>query len=272
MMSLDTPQREKPVGTQEWYDFIGEFADAFPGMHLGGEDATHELLAMCRVGSESQVLDAGCGAGYTACLIAREYGAEVQGVDLSEAMIAQAKQRAHRQGLADRIQFRVADLACLPFEDDSFDIVIGESILIPLPGDKKRALVEMVRVVRPGGRIGINESTVDPLAPPEFMALLAEHPAIHGPLTPQALRDLFEASGLRVAEIKTETADVDTPSAIRQLGCRGLLSFMVRAYPKILFKLLRDARFRKASRIDDQVTKRGRQHLGYTLIAGQKPG
>jgi cyclopropane fatty-acyl-phospholipid synthase-like methyltransferase len=107
MMSLDTPGREKPVGTQEWYDFIGEFADAFPGMYLGGEDATHELMAMCRVDSESQVLDADCGAGYTACLIAREYGAEVHGVDLCEAMIVQARQRAHRHRLVDRIRFRV---------------------------------------------------------------------------------------------------------------------------------------------------------------------
>jgi hypothetical protein len=46
---------------------------------------------------------------------------------------------------------------------------------------------------------------------------------------------------------------------------------MVRVDPKILLKLLRDAWFRKASRIDDAVTKRGKQYIGYALIVGQKP-
>jgi hypothetical protein len=51
-----------------------------------------------------------------------------------------------------------------------------------------------------------------------------------------------------------------------------LLSFMIRVYPKILLKLLHDARFRKASSIDDRITKQGKQYMGYTLIVGQKPG
>jgi hypothetical protein len=46
---------------------------------------------------------------------------------------------------------------------------------------------------------------------------------------------------------------------------------MVRVYPKILRKLLRDARFREASRVDDQITKGGKPYMGYTLIVGQKP-
>jgi hypothetical protein len=56
------------------------------------------------------------------------------------------------------------------------------------------------------------------------------------------------------------------------MGLAGLLAFMVRVYPKILLQLLRDERFRKARRIDDQVTKQGRQHLGCTWIVAQKPG
>lgn len=70
----------------------------------------------------------------------------------------------------------------------------------------------------------------------------------------------------------TEAKNVEAPSVLKAMGLRGLVSFMIRVYPKILLKLLRDARFRKAARIDDAVTKRGKQYMGYTLIVGQKPG
>jgi hypothetical protein len=65
---------------------------------------------------------------------------------------------------------------------------------------------------------------------------------------------------------------VDAPSALKEMGLRGLLSFMIRVYPKVLLKLLRDARFRKAAGIDGKITKRSKQYMGYTLIVGRKPG
>lgn len=262
---------QKPVGTREWYDFIGQLAGALPGMHLGGQDATHALLEMCQLDATSRVLDVGCGPGNTACFIAEQYGSRVHGIDISEVMIAKAEERARRQGLMDKVEFRVADAFHLSFEDGMFDVVIVESVLTPLPGDKKQALTEMVRVVRPGGRIGANESTVDPSAPPELLALFAEHPAIHGYFTPQTLRRLFEESGLQVVQM-TEVKNVETPSVLKAMGLRGLLSFMIGVYPKVLLKLLRDARFRKAASIDDKITKCSKPYMGYTLIVGQKPG
>lgn len=270
-MSEKNETSQKPVGTREWYDFIGLLADTLPGVHMGGQSATGALLDMCRLDATSQVLDVGCGPGNTACLIAEQYGSQVWGIDLSEIMIAKATERARRQGLLDRVEFRVADAFQLPFEDDRFDVAIVESVLTPLPGDKKQALAEMVRVVRPGGRIGVNETTVDPSAPPELLALFDQHPAIHGCFTPQALRGLFEESGLEVIQM-TEAKNVDAPSVVKEIGLGGLLSFMIRVYPKILLKLLRDARFRTAARIDDGVTKYGKQYMGYTLIVGQRPG
>ena len=270
-MTDDKVGRQKPIGTREWYDFVGQLADGLPGMHLGGQDATQRLLDMCHLGATSKVLDVGCGGGNTACLIAQQYGSRVQGIDISEVMVAKAEQRARRQGLEDMVEFRVADAFDLPFEDDTFDVVIIESVLTPLPGDKGKALEEMARVVRPGGRIGANETTVDPSAPEEWLALLDEHPAMYGTFTAQTLRSLFEESGLHVVEM-VEAQYVDAPKALQEMGLGGILSFMFRAYPKILLKLLRDARIREAGRIDDQMTKRGKDYMGYVLIVGRKPG
>ncbi|MGD8245002.1 MAG: class I SAM-dependent methyltransferase [Anaerolineae bacterium] len=99
----------KSIGTREWYDFVGQLADGLPGIHLGGQEATQKLLDMCRLDATSRVLDVGCGGGNTACLIAQQYGSRVQGIDVSEVMIAKAKQRARRLRLEDRVEFRVAD-------------------------------------------------------------------------------------------------------------------------------------------------------------------
>lgn len=106
-------------------------------------------------------------------------------------------------------------------------------------------------------------------APEEWLALLDEHPAIHGYFTPQTLRSLFDESGLQVVEM-IEAQYVGTPKVLKEMGLRGVLSFMIRAYPKILLQLLRDARIREAGRIDNQITKRGKEYMGYALIVGQK--
>jgi len=260
---------QKPVGTYEWYNFVGLLVDVLPEMHPGGQDATRVLLEMCCLEPTSRVLDVGCGSGSTACLIAEDHGSQVYGIDISEVMISGAKERAQRQGLTEKLEFRVADVFDLPFEDDWFDVVIVESVLTPLPGDKKQAMKEMVRVVRPGGRVGANEGTIDPGAPPEFLALLAEHPAFHGYFTPETLRRLFEESGLAVVEARqAKAASIPKP----RMGLRGLLTFMVQVYPKLLLRLVRDRQIRAASKIDGELTKGGEEYMGYALLVGQKPG
>jgi len=118
--------------------------------HLGGLRATEELIESCQIGEGKYVLDVGCGAGVTPCLIAKRYGCRVVGVDISEGMIERSKERAKREGVADRVDFRVADAQDLPFEDDLFDAVITESVTA-FPEDKQRAVNEYVRVTKPGG-------------------------------------------------------------------------------------------------------------------------
>jgi SAM-dependent methyltransferase len=259
----------KLIATRDWYDFVGQLSGILPEMHPGGQDTTQALLEMCRVDLGGRVLDVGCGSGNTACYIARELGVQVYGIDISEVMIAKANERAEQQGLKEKLEFRVADVLDLPFEDDWFDVVIVQSVLTPLPGDKKQAMREMVRVVRPGGRVGANEGVMQHGAPPEFLALLEEHPAFHGYFTSETLRNLFEESGLDVVEMREEKG-LDAPMAQRGMGLRSFLRFMVQVYPKLLLRLVRDSEIRTVQKIDDEVTKKGKEYMGYTLIVGQK--
>jgi len=260
---------EKPIGTSDWYNFVAMLTDALPHVHPGGKEATLALLEKLPLESAERILDAGCGPGSTACYIAEQYGIQVVGIDIAEAMIEKANSRAQGMSLADRAEFRVADIFNLPFEDEFFDGVLLESVLTPLPGDKDAALIELQRVVKPGGWISANEAIVDPDAPESFMDAMREHPAFHGYFTTDSLRNLFERANLRITHYE-ERQQADTPEVMKEIGCRGLFSFMLKTYPRLAIRLIRDAKLRKVQSLDDRITKEGQEYSGCVLIVGEK--
>jgi ubiquinone/menaquinone biosynthesis C-methylase UbiE len=118
----------------------------------GWKGAKRDGLTALRLEPDDVVLDAGCGYGADAIEIARHVGPKgaVIGLDLSEAMIAEATGRA--QGLDLNVEFRVGDARDLPFPDATFDACRAETLLQHVP-QPDLAVGEMVRVVKPGGRI-----------------------------------------------------------------------------------------------------------------------
>jgi arsenite methyltransferase len=126
-------------------------------LHPGGERLTLRLAEVAGVAPGQRVLDVACGSGATARLLARELGCETVGVDLGARAIEQAK-RATPAGA--RASFLLGDAEALPLPDASFDVALSECSLCTFP-DKPRAIAEMARVVRAGGRIGIADVTAD---------------------------------------------------------------------------------------------------------------
>jgi ubiquinone/menaquinone biosynthesis C-methylase UbiE len=102
----------------------------------------------------SVVLDVGCGTGADVVEIARRIGSSgaVTGVDLSEAMVAEAQRRTAGAGLP--VTFEVGNAMDLRFEVGTFDACRTERMLMHVP-DPTRAFSEMVRVAKTGGQISI---------------------------------------------------------------------------------------------------------------------
>jgi ubiquinone/menaquinone biosynthesis C-methylase UbiE len=103
-----------------------------------------------------RILDVGCGTGDDAREMARHVceNGRIVGVDNSQAMIDIARQRAEGTGIS--VEFHAADALALPFETGSFDGACADRSLMHVP-DARRALAEMARVTRPGGRVAVYE-------------------------------------------------------------------------------------------------------------------
>ncbi|WP_165759332.1 class I SAM-dependent methyltransferase [Mycobacterium decipiens] len=105
-----------------------------------------ELFRRVSVGPGTNLIDIACGSGFAANL-ARNLGANVTGIDASEALIAIARSRT------PQADFRVGDMFSLPFDDNSFDAAVSFS---GIGIGSQNSLSEAARVVRPGGLIGFS--------------------------------------------------------------------------------------------------------------------
>ncbi len=129
--------------------------------HPGGVTLTRRLADALDLRPGDRVVDVASGAGTTALLLAAEYNVLVDGIDLGPDSVAAAEARAAVAGLGHRVTFHLGDAERLPLGDASADAVICECALCTFP-DKAAAVAEMARVLKPGGRVGLTDVTLDP--------------------------------------------------------------------------------------------------------------
>jgi demethylmenaquinone methyltransferase / 2-methoxy-6-polyprenyl-1,4-benzoquinol methylase len=139
-------------GIARRYDLLNRVMSL--GLDRGWRRRTARALALA---PGDRVLDLATGTADLAIAVARRWPqTAVVGVDPSAAMLARGAAKVARAGLADRVQLERGDALALSFADRSFAAVTIAFGLRNLP-DRRRALAEMARVTRPGGRVAVLE-------------------------------------------------------------------------------------------------------------------
>jgi len=126
------------------------------GKHPKFLEMMREYFNAMGIDSAGSVLDLGCGTGVAARTIARRPGfsGRVTGVDRSVHLIAAATRLAKGEGLAGKLDFRAGDSHTLGLGDATFDMAVAHTLFSHLD-DPRAVLREIVRVLKPGGKVGI---------------------------------------------------------------------------------------------------------------------
>jgi ubiquinone/menaquinone biosynthesis C-methylase UbiE len=194
-----TPEHIKDVNTR-YHDAAAHEYDAKWGIDFGdiGQDQVRAKLVKALGGDDAQTFDdaleIGSGTGYFSLnLVQLGLIGKLTATDISPGMLGRLASTAKALGLDD-VSTVVAEAETLPFEDESFDLVLGHAVLHHIP-DLDRAFAEFKRVLRPGGLI------VFAGEPSRYGDRLAALPKRSGMLVAPVWRRLVGARGRAVAEV-----------------------------------------------------------------------
>jgi ubiquinone/menaquinone biosynthesis C-methylase UbiE len=182
----------------------GDFAMVATTAVIVGE----ELCEAVDVLPGERVLDVACGSGNATLAAARRAWGNTVGLDYVPELLEHGRARAQAERL--EIEFVEGDAESLPFEDESFDVVLSTFGVMFAP-DQRRAAAELVRVCRPGGRIGLASWTPEGLVGQLTQALSRHVPPPPG-VAPPALWGvedrLRELLGEGIASLETTKPEV----------------------------------------------------------------
>jgi len=233
--------------------------------HPGGFPVTQQNLNALQVKKEDYVLDAGCGTGLTVCHLAKTVGCRIMGIDINPQMVEKACQRAEQERVSHLVEFRVADVYKLPFEENYFDKVIAESITVFL--DKVRVYREFYRVLKPEGSVADLEMALLGKLPPNLKQQLAE--CFGSGTDPLSFQDWQEA----LSQVGFLDVEIKNPQRLRNNGNVILnalkkdwmlikdLTHKVANQPGLVARLKKNAEF----------MKRNQGYFGFGLVHGRKP-
>jgi ubiquinone/menaquinone biosynthesis C-methylase UbiE len=211
-------------------DELPDYAPMLSAYHDAHATELREMVASLPIHEGSRVLEIACGDGVYSRWIAERVGGsgEVVGVDVLPAYLEVARRGAMREASRHRIRFVAADIARLPFPDDTFDLVWCAQSLYSLP-DPVDALRRMTRVVRAGGEVAVleNDSFHHVLLPwpvevevairrAELLGFVEESDRPRKYYVGRQLCQVYRASGLRECRRRTWATDRQAPLERRE--------------------------------------------------------
>lgn len=184
--------------------------------HGGGKPVTERLARLAGATPGMRVLDVGGGFGGPARTLAVEFGCLVTTVDLTASYVRAARALTTRMHLDDRVRHHVGNALALPFPDAAFDLVWTQNSGMNI-ADKERLYAGFHRVVRPGGRLALQEPMAGPGAPLLYPVMWANDPSTSFLRTPAEMRAVIDRAGFHARvwdDVTAETAGPPTAATI----------------------------------------------------------
>ncbi|WP_373766477.1 class I SAM-dependent methyltransferase [Glaesserella sp.] len=230
----------------------------------GGKLATDWLIANGDFKQNKKVLEVACNMGTTAIEIAKQFGCQVIGIDLDEAALEKARHHIKENNLDALVQVQRANATKLPFDDNSFDIVINEAMLTMLPNEaKEKAIREYWRVLKPNGFLLTHDVMLNTDDAEGVIAQLREAINITvSPLSKQDWKETFLRCGFRNVETFSGEMSLLSPKGL--IYDEGVLGAM-----KIVGNALKPENrdtFKKMFRTFNDPEKK----LGFIAVCSQK--
>lgn len=232
-------------------------------LHPGGLPSTERMLQHLALSPDSRLLDLGCGVGSTTRYLARKFGCEAVGIDYDTEMIEQAKRRSAGNRYA-QISYQVMDGSAMEFPDASFDTVVLQSVACF--NDKLPLLREVWRVLKPSGRVALNEVTWM-RSPTEKVARVTRATVCEtfgGAMLERQWLNLLTQAGFDL--VSHESYEFEPVAPYQLLREEGLIN-TVRTFTRVLTN---PNNLMRLSAVSDYF-KRFPGYFGYGIYVGSKP-
>jgi arsenite methyltransferase len=214
--------------------YPAELLDAIPAEALRSFAGVGYHLDLAALTPGDKVLDLGSGSGTDAFCAALQVGASgrVVGVDFTDEQVEKAAMLRDRDAFT-QVEFVEGAIDELPFEDDSFDVVISNGVfnLSPI---KHRVFAEAARVLRPGGRLAVADIVSGrPLKERTRRNVELWAACIAGAITRNSYLETIEAAGFRVGEARTNDYNFISERALDACSTYGVESISLAAVKEI---------------------------------------